>query len=206
MDLSLISGGGLVKPGSIHAARSTPAGSGAQLMSLSHGKYMDAVLSGNCYWGANAYGTAVTTQAGLSATTPALTLYNPMGSGVYGVLLRVQINLTAEPAAITDFCLAANLRNAVAPVTTTDGTMYNALGVGVGADPKVRCYRVATLAAAPVAICMLGMCNTGLVAGLVQDFDVAGAVILDEGSCISLQTRAAAVVVASYFWQEITKP
>lgn len=165
------------------------------------GRYVDAVLRGNVFIGANAFGTAVTTQAGLSATTPALTLYNPVGSGVYASLLGVRVNMTAEPAAITDLCLAYNAKNATAPATTTDGTMINAL-IGNANSPKVRCYRVATLAAAPVAFRMLGACDTGLTGQVIIDDDVGGQVMLEEGVAISVQTRAAAVLVCEFVWEE----
>jgi hypothetical protein len=47
-------------------------------------RFQDAVERGNVYGVCNQAG--VTSQAGLSATTPVLTLANPTGSGVNGVL------------------------------------------------------------------------------------------------------------------------
>lgn len=173
---------------------------------LSHGKYTDAVLRGGVYIGANAFGTAVTTQAGLSATTPALTLYNPVGSGVLGVVLSVGINITAAPAAAAVFCLAHNAKNATAPASTTNGTMINAQ-VGSANTPKVQCYRVATLAAAPVANLMLGgTTGAAAISGLVQTFDIDGLLVIEEGVAISVQASSAAAILCHFVWEEIMKP
>ena len=59
----------------------------------------ELVLEEKVFIGANLGGTPVTTQAGLSATTPALTLYNPVGSGVNLVPLSVTIDIKTAPAA-----------------------------------------------------------------------------------------------------------
>lgn len=53
--------------------------------------------AGSTFYCANPAGTAVTTQAGLSATNPALTLVNPSGSNKRVVLLETQIVPTALP-------------------------------------------------------------------------------------------------------------
>lgn len=203
MLLEAVAGPRKLVDGSPHPLRS--AHDGAAVVCDGRGRYTEATMRENVFIGANAFGTAVTTQAGLSATTPALTLYNPVGSGVLLSVLNVTVNMTAEPAAITDLCLAYNAKNATAPATTTDATMACAR-LGSTAAPKGRCYRVATLAAAPVACRMLGACDTGLTAAMVINDDVGGAILLEEGVALSIQTRTAAVLVASFTWEEIAKP
>lgn len=202
MLLEAVAGPRKAADGTKHELRS--ANDASAVVCDGRGRYTENTMRENVFIGANAFGTAVTTQAGLSATTPALTLYNPVGSGVLLSLLNVTVNMTAEPAAITDLCLAYNLKNATAPATTTDATM-TAARIGSTASPKGRCYRIATLAAAPLACRMLGACDTGLTAAMVINDDVAGAIVLEEGVALSIQTRTAAVLVASFTWEEVSK-
>lgn len=176
------------------------------MVSQAWGRYTDPALRGKTYYGANVLGTPVTTQAGLSATTPALTLYNPVGSGVILSLLGVRVCITASPAAAVAFCLAANAQNATPPATTTDATLYNGLLTGIQDTPKGRCYRIATLAAAPVAFRLLGgTTGASAIGGYDIDKDIGGAVEIDEGVAVSIQSSAAAVVVCEFNWEEILK-
>lgn len=169
-----------------------------------HARYQQAVYDGKVWIGANPSGTAVTTQAGVSATTPALTLYNPVGSGKLGVLWEVGYVITASPAAATGFMLAANVLNATAPSSTTDGTMLNAGTWIAGASPTLRCYRVATLAAAPVAFKYLGgVTGASAISGYQSVYEIAGGIIVPPGLAISIQTTAAAAILAHFKWEEI---
>lgn len=154
------------------------------------------------FHGANLGGTAVTTQAGLSATTPALTLYNPGNSGVNLILLKTTIGIHAAPAAASDLMLAYNSYTAAAPSSTTDATMVSAM-IGNTTSPKGRCYRVATLAAAPVAFRFLG----SVVAASSTDFarvvdDSDGDIVIPPGGCISIQATTAISILASFTWKE----
>jgi len=154
--------------------------------------------------GANLGGTPVATQAGLSATTPALTLYNPVNSGVNLVLLTVTVGVTADPAAESVLMLAYNSSTAAAPTATTDATMVSSL-IGTTTAPKGRCYRVATLAAAPVAFRFLG---SVLAAASTSTFTIIdrinGEVVIPPGGCISIQATSAISVLTSYTWKEVT--
>jgi hypothetical protein len=181
-----------------------PNGKQALAVSDGYGRYVDAVLRGNVYYGANLLGTPVTTQAGLSATTPALALYNPQGSNVVLALYNVGIAVTSSPAGAVGFCLAANSITAAAPTNVTNATIYNALQLGGQVQGKGQCYRIATLAAAPVAFRTLG-CVTGAssISPVLLDVDLAGSVVLEPGACISIQSTAAAAIVAHVLWEEI---
>ncbi len=167
------------------------------------GRYQEAVREANVFIGANPAGTAVTTQAGLSATTPALTLYNPSNSGYNLVLLGCGYIVTAAPAAAAGFMLAYNALNATAPATVTAVTPANAIlgntTVGVGL-----CYRIATLAAAPVAFCYLGGTTGAAAIGGYQTFhDLGGLFIVPPSVAISIQATSAAAILAEFIWQEI---
>lgn len=187
--------------GSIGPARGGK--SGEMSVADAHGRYQEAVYRGNVFIGANLGGTSVTTQAGLSATTPALTLYNPIGSGKLGVLLEVTVDITAAPAAAAGLMLAANAPNVAAPTVTTAATQQNARLDSL-AQPTLSAYRIATLPAAPLAIRFIGGTTGAAAIGGVQLIDhVDGAVIVGPGVALSIQATSAAAIIASFTWEEI---
>lgn len=176
---------------------------GNVLVKQSTAKFEHSVLEEQVFIGANLGGTPVTTQAGLSATTPALTLYNPVGSGVNLVLLTVTCDITTAPAAASGLMLAYNLLNATPPATTTDATMINAI-VGSTTAPKGRCYRIATLAAAPLAFWFLGgTTGAAAISGCKLTENIDGQIVIPEGVAISIQATSAAAILASFVWKEV---
>jgi len=187
--------------GSVTDLRSEKTGS--LIITSGHAKYMQTVLDGNVYIGANLGGTPVTTQAGLSVTTPALTLYNPIGSGVFLVLQTVTLDITTSPAAAAGLMLAYNLQNAAAPATVTLANVTNGL-IGISSQPVGQCYRIATLAAAPLAFRFIGGTTGAAAIGGVQIIDhVDGEVIIRPGVAISVQSTTAAAILASFSWEEV---
>lgn len=187
-------------------------GSKAELRSAKDGSlvvtgdynYQESVLNGNVYIGANLGGTPVTTQAGLSATTPALTLYNPIGSGVNLHLIGTTIDITTSPAAAAGLMLAYNLAAAAAPTLTTLANVTNAM-IGTLKLPIGQCARVATLAAAPLAFRFLGGTTGASGIGATQLIDkINGEVIITPGVAISIQSTSAAAILASITWEEKT--
>lgn len=168
-----------------------------------HPRNMQSVFDNVVFTASNPQATAVTTQAGLSATTPALTLYNPTASGVNLVLIAINIAITASPAAATTLSLAWNLASAAAPTATTVATVTSN-NLGLLTTPAGQASRVATLAAAPVAFCYLGgilaAASTGLVK-IERYFD--GEYILAPGTCISVQSTTAVAVLCELSWKEI---
>lgn len=169
-----------------------------------HPRHMQSVFDGVMYTGANALATPVTTQAGLSATTPALTLYNPIGSLFNLVLVRLNISITAAPAAAVAFALANNASNAAAPSTTTTATITSNM-VGLPAAPVGQCYRIATLAAAPTAFHYLGgTTGAAAIGGFKLDDDFDGLFVIPPGVAVSIQATSAAAILASLSWKEIS--
>ena len=170
-------------------------------------KYQELALGGNVFSIANQ--TGVTTQAGLSATTPVLTLYNPAGSGVNGVLLYAGCtNLVAFPAAAAIW-LAANTNVVAAAVTGTATTAHRNMFLG-GAAPTLQPLLAATLPAAPVAIASLGVGLTGAITTIPQIqtlerwFD--GSIIIPPGTAISFQTSTVSGTsgfLGEFIWMEI---
>lgn len=172
------------------------------LIANTHAKYQELLLSGNTYIGANLGGTPVTTQAGLSATTPALTLYNPINSGVNLIILSVTVDITTSPAAASGLMLAYNLASAADPTATTLANVTNAL-IGTLKTPIGQCYRICTLAAAPLAVRFIGGTTGASAIGGIQLIDkIEGEIIVGPGVALSLQATSATALLASICWQE----
>ena len=162
----------------------------------------ETVLDEKVFIGANLGGTPVTTQAGLSATTPALTLYNPVGSGVNLILTSVTVDITTAPAAAAGFMLAYNLKNAVAPTSTTDANVTSAI-LDKGHAPIGKCYRIATLATAPLAFRFIGGTTGAAAISAVQLIDhIKGEFVIPPGVAISIQATSAAACLCSFTWEE----
>jgi hypothetical protein len=170
-------------------------------------RFQEAVLRGNCYTVANQ--TGVASQAGLSATTPVLTLYNPASSGKNLVLWFAGASFDIAFAATGAVWLAAGTDTTDDPVTGTLSTITkNCLLGGSGGAALV--YLAATLPTAPVAVSLLGMGLTGAITTIPQLqtlgrwFD--GSIILKPNTNISLQTgvaSGASGMFCEYVWEEI---
>ena len=156
----------------------------------------------------------MTTQAGVSATTPALTLYNPINSPVNLVLWQGTYAFQAAPAAASAIILAANLPTLASvptgPTSTTLASIWNnLLGTGVGAaqitgGPWGQCYRVATLSAAPIAIRYpFGTTGAAAIGGASFTDFVDGLLVIGPGVAVSVQTSSAASLCCSFTWEEV---
>jgi hypothetical protein len=172
-----------------------------------HAPLAEAVLRGNVF--AITAVAGITTQAGLSVTTPALTLYNPAGSGMNAALIYAGVAFTVVFAAVAAVWLAANTNPLAAAVTGTLTTTHRNLLLG-GRNPTAIPLLAATLPAAPVAIDLLGVGITGAVNLLPTNSCLEkwynGAIILAPGTAISIQTGAASGAsgtFCSYIWEEI---
>jgi len=175
---------------------------GALVTAPGEAEYAEIVLSGNVFIGANPAATPVTTQAGLSATTPVLTLYNPVGSPVNLILIDVSYCVVAAPAAATSIMLAYNLANATAPATTTDASITSGI-VGTASKPSGECYRIATLGTAPVAFRYLGGVTAASVVSTYSSVhDIKGKIVVAPGVAISIQATTAVSLLASMSWEE----
>ncbi len=189
-----------------------------------HARFQEAVLNGKVFIGSNPAGTPVTTQAGLSVTTPALTLFNPFASTVNLVLWTVTCNITTPAAAALELAYTFPLLAGVptAPLTLTNANITNAiLGLGTPGQATAittklgnqgECYRICTLNATPIAFRYLGR-NNYLAGGSAQGgtsvsadsfgwqpgvFPIDGEVVIPPGVSVSIQTSAAVALVASF--------
>lgn len=191
--------------GSTLAVRRTK--SGGLMTAPISARYQEAVLRGNVYGVANQ--TGVTSQAGLSTTTPVLTLYNPSDSGVNAVLWYASAIFMVAFAAASEIWLAANTNTAAAAVTGTATTTHRNLLLGASASPKCRPLLAATLPAAPIALSQLGVGLTGAITTIpaIQSVErwFDGAIVLKPNTAVSLQTgtaSGASSMLCEFIWEE----
>lgn len=173
-----------------------------------HARFQAAVGRNRCFGVCNQAG--ITTQAGLSATTPALTLYNPIGSGVNLVVWYAGATFSVAFAAAAAVWAAVNTNTAAAAVTGTATTTHRNLLLGGNATPKAQPLLAATLPAAPVGLNLLGMGLTGAITTIPQIQTIErwydGALILKENTALSIQTSTASGTSATfleYLWEEV---
>jgi len=169
--------------------------------------FQAAVERGNVYSVANNAG--VTSQAGLSATTPVLTLANPAASGKNLILWYAAANFSVAFAAAAALFLAANTNPAAAAVTGTQTTTHRNLKLS-GNNPSIIPLLAATLPAAPIAIDILGVGLTGAITTIpgMMPYErwYNGSIIVTPGCAISLQTSTASGasgMFCSYIWEEV---
>ena len=181
---------------------------GGMLVTGAGAEFDEAVDRGNVYITANQ--TTVTTQAGLSATTPALTIANRAGSDK-----RVKLwyagcqTLVAWTAAAAVYLTQGGSAVAAAVTETTNATVRNAKTGDASIPPGVAALAVATLPAAPVAISLLGAGLTGAIT--VQTGIVPfgrwynGALQLPEGFNWSIQTSTAGTLFCEFIFEVVDK-
>ena len=133
---------------------------GAGLVAQSQAAFQAAVERGRVFSVANQAG--ITTAVGLSATTPALTLYNRAGSGINLVVWYVSAAFTVAFATAGAIWVAVGSDTVAAAVTGTVTTAHRNMRLG-GPGPGSVPLLAATLPAAPVAIAVLGVGLTGAI-------------------------------------------
>ncbi len=182
---------------------------GALVVVGGHPALSETVLRGNCYGVCSQAG--VTSQAGLSATTPVLTLYNPAGSGVDGVLWYAGAVFSVAFATAGAIWLAVGTNTVAAAVTGTLTTAHRNMLLGRASANKIQALLAATLPAAPVGLALLGVGLTGAITldpflpAVGRVFD--GAVTFGPGTNISIQTgvaSGASGMFCEYVWEEVT--
>lgn len=173
---------------------------------IASNSFREAVERGRCFSVCNQAG--VTSQAGLSATTPVLTLYNAAGSGVNGFLWFAGASMAVANAAAAAVWLAAGTVVTAAAVTGTATTAHRNLKLG-GATPTLQPLLAATLPAAPVGISLLGMGLTGAITTVPASGIIGrwfnGGLVIAPGTNISIQTSTASGASGlwcEYIWEE----
>lgn len=176
---------------------------------LTQDDFAAAVEAGKVFIVCNQVG--ITTQAGLSATTPALTLYNPAGSGVRGRLWYAGCVNEVVFAAAASVWLAVGTNTVAAAVTGTLTTAHRNLKLGgtSAQGNQIVPLLAATLPAAPVGIALLGVGLTGAITTSPTQLPLGrwfnGGLILEQGCNLSIQTSTASGTVSTsceFIWEE----
>ncbi len=170
--------------------------------------FQKAVREGRVFTACNQ--SSDTSQAGLSATTPVLTLANPLGSGVKGRLhFAGCVNLIAFAAAAAVW-LAAGTNSAAAVVTGTAATVRRTrLGGLTNQGNEIAAFVNATLPAAPVAISVLGAYLTGAITTQSTTAPMGrwynGAIEIMPGTNLTIQfsTISGNAIFCEYIWEEV---
>lgn len=192
--------------GQSHAVRTNR--SAAFLNAPISARFQEAVLRGSCFGVASTAG--VTSQAGLSATTPVLTLYNPASSGKNGILWYAAASFAVANTAAAAVWLAVNTNAVAAATTGTATSVHRNLLLGSANNPAITPLTAATLPAAPVGVALLGIGLTGAIttettAKLIGGW-LDGAIVIGPGCSVSIQTSTASGASGlwcSYMWEEI---
>lgn len=170
-----------------------------------HGRYCEATYRGQTFVASNTAAQALSLN---STTATGLILSNPTGSGKLIVINKVIVALASLPAGAAPLILTGNTNPAGAATThTTPLTPQSAL-IGSGATPVGKVDSAATIAAATIIRALPGGPAATVAASttfppVIID-EIAGAIILQPGTCISLQCLTTAIsVVASFEWEEI---
>ena len=144
----------------------------------------------------------VTTQAGVSASSPTLSISNPQTSGKNLVMLDVGITPTASPAAAVVFSLAYSSYTAPIvgglAVVPTPAMIGQSTGTAKGV-----CTLQGVLPTLPSAFRYVGgTTGASAIGGAVFTDSTQGKVVLKPGWTVSLQTSSAAALLAHMHWRE----
>ena len=166
----------------------------------------EAVDRGRVFATANQ--TTVTTQAGLSATTPALTIANRAGSGKAVKLWYVSAtSLVAAGAAAAVWACLGGSAVAAAVTETTAATVRNMKTGDASLPEGIGVSAVATLPAAPVAIGQLGAQTTAAITtspvGSFFERWYNGALRIAPGFNFTIQTSTASTLFCEYIFEVV---
>lgn len=182
----------------------------ALVMQQASGKYAEAVLRGNTY-----YATVPAAGVALSVainTTPSVTLWNPLGSGVNLRVLRVTVGYISGTMPAGSVVYTYNNNNtATNPSGGTAITPVNGL-VGAGNASKAKCGFGQTVTGTPIMgeTLFSSFAELATTANGFQPIvdDVDGRYIIQPSNGLNIAAISTAgsspVITASFFWEEVT--
>lgn len=164
--------------------------------------------AGNTFYCAST-GT-VTTQAGVSISSPTLSLYNPVGSGKNLTVLEVTPVFTASPAAAAAFALAFNITPSSGVFISSGGVAGNIVSANLVAKSTgtlttaiAKCTLQGVLPATPTLFRFLSqVTGAAAIGGFNSTDQTQGKIVVPPGGLISLQTTSSVNAQASIEWRE----
>ena len=168
--------------------------------------YEEAVSRGNVY--VVAAQATVATQAGLSATTPAMSIANRNASGKIVKLWFARWETLVSASTAFQAWLAQGAVNATAVTETTPSTdVVNAKTGAIGNPTGVGVSIVSTLPAAPVAVALLGGASSAAITvGLLNAAGERwfnGSLWLPAGANWSIQTSTAGTIFSEFIFEVV---
>jgi hypothetical protein len=182
---------------------------GEQMMSQMNARYYEQAYRGRLFT-ACAIGIAANVIYSTAAGTGGPLIWNPPGSGVNVVLLKVGFNVTTASTVVGTAGVTGNTGQILVPgsVTAIDGPVKNTLVGGVASAVNV--YRIGTPTNAGGFIMPLFAVNTQAITvpqGGMQFVDLEGAVICPPSAWISCSSGSAtlttAVSTCGAIWAEV---
>jgi hypothetical protein len=149
----------------------------------------------------------VVTQAGVSISSPVISLYNPQNSGKNLVVTEIGVDITAAPAAAMGLELAYNLTPSSGVAGGVVGNLTSAI-VGKSTSTATTsslaaCTLQGILPALPVVFRYLGgTTGASAISGVVFTDSTGGKIVVPPGGLISIQTTTAASLLAHFLWRE----
>lgn len=149
----------------------------------------------------------VATQAGVSISSPVISLFNPQNSGKNLVVTEIGVDITAAPAAAMGLELAYNLTPSSGVAGGVVGNLTSAI-VGKSTSTATTnslatCTLQGILPALPVVFRYLGgTTGAAAISGVVFTDSTGGKIVVPPGGLISIQTTTAASLLAHILWRE----
>lgn len=149
----------------------------------------------------------VATQAGVSLSSPTISLYNPTNSGKYLTVLEISPVFIVSPAAAASFELAFNVAPSSGPRAGATGSALSLPAmIGVSTTTltaKGQCVLQGILPATPTVFRLLSHTTGASAIGGVNAADqTQGKIVIPPGGTLSLHTTSAAQAQASILWRE----
>jgi hypothetical protein len=169
-----------------------------------HGRYYEQSSRSNIYSSANSAAQAVS--AALATAYTGIGLYNPVGSGVLLVPLKVKFALSVAPAAIATIGLITAFASTGAVTTATTALIVRSQLIGNSSPGRGLTYSSATITT-PVWLMQLvdGFTAAALPAPSPV-VDLEGSVAILPGGFVGIGALTAVTGLGSISWEEVPYP
>lgn len=143
------------------------------------------------------------TQAGVSVSSPPVSLFNPFGSGKNLTLIEVGVGIAASPAAAAQYFLAfstmsVGMSNSGIQATVTPALIGKSTTTALG-----QCTVAGVLPAVPKPFRYIGgTTGASAIGGVVLTDFTNGKVVIPPGGLVTLQATSVSAVLPQLLWRE----